>query len=237
MTPQPLSSYPSFQNTGTYTIFTSVHRTVETRPEHSLLVAKVVGKAAFLDSYLHSMLITLLGPHAQASFDMFDAVHQTAKNAALQAAAKRVLTKDDLDMLNAMLTFVRAVDRHRNRIAHGIWATCTEVEDGFLVIDPKESFRLLVEIGKKIDEGKKVLVGPDAPDHDYSQILNYTKANLAEIVNEYDTVHRWLATLLVHVHPKLDEVDPLLRYAQLSREPRLQTALARMRGKGPQPSE
>jgi len=235
MTPQPLSSYPS--RWGHYSIFTSTSRTVDTRPEHAALVAKIIGKANFLDAFVSQMLITLLGPEAQVTFDMFSEVHQTAKNAAFQAACRRVLGKDDLDMLNAIMKFARAADKHRNKIAHWLWATCGEVEDGFLLIDPSENFRFMIEIGKSLAKGDRYLTGPNGPDLDYGRVLNYSKADLAAVVDEYDTLHRWLATLNVHVHPNIiDDAVRTLRYDQLCREPRLQAELARMRGVAPPPT-
>ena len=67
-------------------------------------------------------------------------------------------------MLNAILTFARAVDKHRNRFCHWIWATCTEVEDGFLVIDPSENFQFLVEVHKQLEKGMRYATGKDIVD-------------------------------------------------------------------------
>jgi hypothetical protein len=88
-------------------IFTSVTRAVDDRPEHAALVAKIIGKAAFLDHYQATMLIALLGPDAEASFAMFSAVHQTAQNSALKAAAQNVLPSEEKTVFDALLSFIR----------------------------------------------------------------------------------------------------------------------------------
>lgn len=232
MNPQPLSSL----GREWFSIFTSVKRTVELRPEHATLAARVVGEAGTLDAYLSSMLIAFLGAEATPSFAMFDAIHQTAKNAALQAAARSVLASEDMQMLSAILTFVRAVDKHRNRIAHWLWAICWEIDDGFVLIDPAENFRFLLKVNKSLAAGQQtvVRVRAAADDFDYRNILNYRKADLQAVVDEYATINRWLMIFRAHINPHIEE-RPQWRYDQLDREPRLQAALARIRGEAPQP--
>jgi hypothetical protein len=95
-----------------------------------------------------------------------------------------------------------------------------------------EHFRFMVENAKELSRIYPAQISNKEFELDHRFLLNYAKQNLADIVLEYDTLHRWLATFPVHVHPHIDELPYGPQYSQLVREPRLQKVLSQRRGEG-----
>lgn len=220
--PQPLSSFDRSLKRRAL-IYTSSTATIRERPKHALLAMTVVAKASSQDAYLSSMLITFLGSNAKPTFAMFDAIHQTAKSAALKAAAKSVLSAEDHDVFSVILAATKAADKHRNRLAHWIWAYSEDIEDGILLIDPPDNFDFLVRIGDILD------TPPPHPyvDLDKSKILVYSESDLITAIDEYEEVSEWTLSFNIHVHPTLKKDD--IRFRMMQLEPRFQTAIARVK--------
>ena len=222
MPPQPLSSYRDRPP-----IFTSAQGTVEERPEHALLAADIIAQAASADAFFGSMLVTLLGADSKPSFAMYEAIHQTAKTQALRAAASHALKPDDRDLLFALMLLFKGVDRHRNRLAHWLWAYSGRLPDGLLLIDPEANFRFLVEVSGRLARDEQQISDLEL---ELSRVLVYRKQDLAEVAEEYGRLREHLRSFNIHIHPHL-HLDGW-KYHALTNAPEIRQALDRVRGRG-----
>jgi len=175
------------------------------------------------------MLVTFLGASAKPSFAMFEAIHQAAQNEALKAAAKAALSQDDHHVFATLMKFVKAADKHRNRLAHWLWAVSSAAPDGLVLIDPAANFQFLVRISEAIENGDHQ---NSSIDLDRSKVLVYRKSDLEEVAKEYDEISEWLRIFKGHLspysHPALGA-----QYPMLLRAPRFRKALLQSRGEGP----
>lgn len=222
MNPQPLRSFGR-----DLPIFTSAEAAARHRPAHALLAGTAVGLASSADHYLAGLLITFLGADAKPSFAMYEALHQTAKTQALRAAGHAVLDKDDRHFFDALMLLLKAVDKHRNRIAHWLWAYSEPIQDGLLLIDPASNFRMLVETSRRLAAGERIVRKDPNSGLD---ILVYTEKNLQDLVSTYEEISEYFRIFNVRVHPHLDKQpwhELVVRNAGA-----LQTALARVRKQG-----
>ena len=223
--PQPLSHYGK-PGSHRPLLFTSARVSIRERPEHALLAMTIVAKAAELDAYLSGLMITFLGAKATPAFAMFDAIHQTAQNAGLRAVAKTVLTKDDHDIFSALLLLAKTADKHRNRLAHWMWAYSEDIADGLLLINPPDNFAFLVRTSERLEAGQRFSSGNDGPDR--SKILVYTKQDLQDAVDLFDRVQSWFMVFKRNVDRNLEK-EPVLYRVMLS-DTEFRQALARVRG-------
>lgn len=172
------------------------------------------------------MLVSFLGASAKPTFAMFEAIHQTAKTQALRAAAKTKLSQEDNEVFGALLALAKSADKHRNRVAHWLWAYSEDIDDGLLFIDPAANFEFLVATTEQLEAGKRVIESSQA-DLDRKRVLVYTLADLGAVVDEYWTIRDWFRTFNRHIHPHLQRDEAL--YRTMLGAPALRQALARVR--------
>lgn len=173
-----------------------------------------------MDAYLSTMLVSFLGASAKPSFAMFEAIHQTARNQALRAAAKVHLSQEDNEIFATLLSLVKPEDTHRNRIAHWLWAYSDDIPDGLLLIDPGANFEFVVRMTEKIETGNRA-----EADLDRSRVLVYKMADLQEIIARYKRISEWIVGFNRHIHPHLERDE--WQYREMLASPAFRQALAR----------
>lgn len=156
---------------------------------------------------------------------MFDAIHQTAKNSALKAAARACLAPEDNDTFAALSLLAKAADKHRNRLAHWLWAYSEDIDDGLLFVDPSANFEFLVNVNEKLEKGERVIASSKLG-LDYRHVLVYSLKDLTDAAVEYANVSEWLRCFNMHIHPHLmrDEAQ----YRLMLASPAFRQALARV---------
>ncbi len=129
----------------------------------SVYALEAIATWSGVESYMLSLYIEIMGGDASLAATTFMSVDaQGPRNAMLQAAAKEVLSKEQLDLLNVLLSFAKSCQRGRNKLAHWDWGYCDEIPDAFLLVDHK-----------------KCLSGPP----DRSEIFVYRKKDFEEITD------------------------------------------------------
>jgi len=59
------------------------------------------------------------------------------KAAALKTAALTVLSKEETSLLDRIIIIANGCKKDRDKLAHGFWGFCPEIDDGLVCIDPK----------------------------------------------------------------------------------------------------
>lgn len=107
-------------------------------PELALLAMDVVRTWADVENFRLNFYMEILGrnnEHAKAAFLALDG--ETSKNQSIRAVAERALSGDLLKVFSAVQKLSKRVQKTRNRICHWTWGYSPQIEDGFLLVDPK----------------------------------------------------------------------------------------------------
>jgi len=98
------------------------------RPQLAALVSEAIASWADVQFGLGVVLSALTGAGAEQAVAMFLALTSSAAQlAALRAAAEVKLTREELELFQAVMIAVGAVEKQRNKLAHHIWAHAKEL--------------------------------------------------------------------------------------------------------------
>jgi hypothetical protein len=161
---------------------------LDDKPELAILVVKIFAVWASIERRLSVLLVHLLGAdsvHAHAIFSILQT--QALQTKAMEAAAKSALQDDDLDVFNAYLTVINAVQKTRNRLAHWSWAKCLQRPDLLVLGDPdgiKDRDTRLAAHVQSLRPGASLLEMATTIQFDLSKFYGYSKADLEREVRD-----------------------------------------------------
>lgn len=149
------------------------------------------------------------GSQAMATTVFLSLETQSAKTAAIQAAAQKKLgtEQEKLDLLRAILAIAKTNQKSRDKLAHWTWGDSLQLPDALLLIDPKNL--------------------PVVTELDYSDIYVYRDHDFREIISANDRLcgfglnFRWVLS----DHPA-NQNNAL--FAQLCAEPEIREKLSRL---------
>lgn len=107
-------------------------------PELALYAMDVVRTWSDVENFRLNFYMEILGrnnEHAKAAFLALDS--ESAKNQSIRAVAERALSGDLLKVFGAVQKLSKRIQKTRNRICHWTWGFSPQIEDGFLLVDPK----------------------------------------------------------------------------------------------------
>ena len=134
--PQPLSNFPNpgfavYGNVGDYPL----HK----QPELALLAAEVIASWSIVESFHLNLFMTLLGGPGEKAADIYLALGaRSAKSDAIKAAANS-LPQAHKDILMAIQRLSKSRQSDRDKIAHGIWGSCSGIPDALLLVSPRDN--------------------------------------------------------------------------------------------------
>lgn len=100
---------------------------VELRPDLAIAIARISADWAQVEWEVGKLLATILDTEFRTGVAMYLALMgSAAQEAALTAAASKMLSEDRQDELTTLLRDVRARSRERNRMIHCLWGTSPE---------------------------------------------------------------------------------------------------------------
>jgi hypothetical protein len=118
-------------------------RTFSKRPKLAAYVAQVIAGWAQVELALACVLARYTSRNIEQSIDMYLSIDGFRAQARLvEAAAKTVLTKDDLRLFDATLRFIRRNYNIRNEMAHWTWGISEALPDALLIIEPRANKKL-----------------------------------------------------------------------------------------------
>lgn len=112
--------------------------TILSRPKLLPVFALIVARGAAVENHTHSLIRTILGSDAKATFAMFEALNaDNVRKKALEAAAGAALEGEALKLFKAVFDVSQAAYSRRNILVHHLHGSCPELPDALLVGDPK----------------------------------------------------------------------------------------------------
>lgn len=111
---------------------------IEHNPQLALYALDVVRSWSDVENFRLNFYMEILGrnnEHAKAAFLALDS--ESAKNQSIRAVAARTLSEDLLKVFTAVQRLSKTVQRTRNEICHWTWGYSPQIDDGFLLVDPK----------------------------------------------------------------------------------------------------
>lgn len=222
MAPKPLSEYPE-----TVAVYTSPSP-FEKVPDLVIKIARAIHTASQIEAILEMLLVEILGGAA----DPVAAVIRCARSASViremvQAAAREVLPRDEMDIFDIILAAITTAVRPRDVFSHQIWEWSPDI-DGILFTHKSQAIGTSLELGRMV-RGKKPMM---AIDLDRSATTVFTRNDVEEALGDL----RRAATLLTRFVVAKRLHDPLRAaagddalqkaWSQLTCEPEMVTGLS-----------
>tara|TARA_R110002012_G_scaffold85282_4_gene212770 strand:- start:393 stop:974 length:582 start_codon:yes stop_codon:yes gene_type:complete len=116
--------------------------TLQQRPDLAFHIGQIATGWAHVELNLGLLLANITQANPQVTVAMYlNLSSQTARNAALEAAAETQFDETDLSKFKALMKEVRAVAKQRNDVVHALWGVEETRKDALIRIDPSEQIR------------------------------------------------------------------------------------------------
>ncbi len=197
------------------TIFSSVAIKL---PKLSAVAARCIALGGQIESLYGAILTTVLGANATPAAAMYRSLQsQNAQLAVVHAAAKTVLSDEEMDIFSIITAVCNRALKSRNHLAHWVWGMSGAYPDAIVLIDPVALLEYETGLGRFMwpNEGRVLLAG-----FDVRRCLVYDANALKEAEANLVMAEDLLAQFRLLVIPLLrnqpGQYDPVLR--QLKRQ-------------------
>lgn len=214
----------------------SVHR-----PNLALAAMNVVAEWSILESFFSDLFMQMLGANPRPAAAMYYALSgEASKKAALRAIAQTVLSMEEQDVFEAILSLFTSVAKDRNKIAHWIWGYSSDLPDAVLLWDPaakanwdiayheyQHASERFVRDGR---EGKQPdsATDPTPPKFSTDGIYIFRARDFSDISSRVQRLMGFVTSfrfVLMRSHPVNEDGEV---FAQLSSEPEVRAFLDRL---------
>jgi hypothetical protein len=137
--PQPLSS--TYRNAAVYigNVGSGFPSPPKERPALAVLAAEVIASWSNVEAFMMRLFIDLMGGPADLAARVYLALEaQSAKSAAINAAAEAKLTLKEREMLRAILALAKTHQKTRDKVAHWSWGISPQLPEALLLANPKD---------------------------------------------------------------------------------------------------
>lgn len=161
------------------------------RPLLAAQVAKILGAIAKVDSAMGNIFCKLMGDESEKGAAIYNAlIGINAQDAALDAAANQVLSRDDMDLLMAVKGLTKRPRDQRNQMAHGLWGWSVDMPEAILLMSPRHLTSFVERIDRYIASHKPPGAMPlPPPEIDRTQIFVYTQADFDALHKQISAAH------------------------------------------------
>lgn len=135
--PQPLSRV--LPNASLF-IGNAGDRPLERHPALATVALEAIASWSNVEAFLLHLFIQLLGGNESLATSVYLSLEgQSAKTGAIKAAAKNALVnrEQELQVLEALLSFAKTNEKERNKLAHWVWGDSPNLPDALLLLDPR----------------------------------------------------------------------------------------------------
>ncbi len=214
-------------------------RTTQERPGLCLLGMTVITHYVNLEVTLTNVFLSLLGAEPGPAVAMLTAIkNNNVRNEAFRAVAETVLSREKLELLNAVLAKCETADKERNRIAHWVWATEEKLPDAVILIDPRKYAAFQQKI--KITFAMETISTEDASSLQQelrNAALVYRKQDFETAYNHIQRAISLSIALMIYVKQPDGNPEGAKARQMLLDAPEIQQWLARSRNSTPQNSD
>jgi len=200
---------------------------INRRPELALEALKVIAFWAGIEGDLATILAAMLKSDVATGVAMYEALTGSeGRRAALLAAARQALPEWLYILFEAVQIATKPSRNQRNAFAHGIWATCAELPDAILSLNPSSWTKVMVSHRQVRNVDGANVIRPTFLDQ--STVLVYRKGDMARAKSDAVKAlgwHEMIYTVIIDDRRGLTQ-GPVL--GLLLQEPQIQQAIAKM---------
>ena len=127
----------------------------------------VIAEWSILENFMSGLFVTMLGANPGPAIAIYSALTSAAaQRDALRAVASNVMSPDELDVFDAILSLFTSAAKDRNKIAHWIWGYSTDLPDAVLLGDPKAMLAFRTAVLASTTEVDRTSALPELPKDD-----------------------------------------------------------------------
>jgi hypothetical protein len=106
-------------------------------------MVKVLVAWSLLERKLGNSLAQILNTQPEIGIEVYLSLeHNSAQIKVIRDTASMVMDEADLTLFDALIALVRKGGKNRNRIAHGIWGVCLQIQNGLVLAPTKHLSRV-----------------------------------------------------------------------------------------------
>ena len=112
------------------------------RPEVATWIAQCIGCWSWVETQRGRLLAYLVGINVQDGIELYNNFRSaSSKDASFKILARARLQTDDFKIFDALLQVIATHEKTRNKLAHWFWGYSSDIEDGLILMDPREILR------------------------------------------------------------------------------------------------
>jgi hypothetical protein len=195
-----------------------------------LIVLSIINDHSRTDFCWSLILVDLLHADPETGNAMYQALTGAdAKRAALRAAAKTRLSRDDFMLFEAVAAAAAAQRKRRNSFAHGTWGISKDIKDALLLAEPEMFInqQVRVKVINRLMAQTRSVIAP--PELDLSRIVVYSRAALMEAKRESSVALKTVSRLSHALYASDGAAISDLVRRRLLRRPLVAQALRRLK--------
>lgn len=190
---------------------------IEQRPEAALIVARCITYWSNVEAATARLLAAVMKANTEPSVAVYLSLQNNrAKRDAMFAAAKAVLSKDELRLFSAVMAFRQSVEKSRNDLAHGIFGYSRDI-DGLVWIETSDYLKYAIEM--ELHKSSAI-----ARANIYAKCFVYEIGTLENIAREIETLEHVINQLSGYLREDSVPIRVPL-YGWLSQQPRVRKEL------------
>jgi hypothetical protein len=198
---------------------------INSRPELASLVGQCIAMWADIELQMGLSLGAILKTNSEAAVALFLAAKTSrAQRDSLAAVARLLLTGDDLDAFEALMTIYVSLEKQRNALAHGLFGISDALPDALLWCDMQNHANYLINAYLAVYQGKP-LADPNAKLREYMFV--YTRRDLEELLRDLTELQK--AAFHFHCHHQPRENKPQDHFKEMVELPAMCSALRMVR--------
>jgi len=198
---------------------------INSRPELASLVGQCIATWADVELQMGLSLGAILKTNSEAAVALFLAAKTSrAQRDSLAAVARLLLTGDDLDAFEALMTIYAGLEKQRNALAHGLFGTSDALPDALLWCDMQDHANFLINVYLADYQGKP-LADPHAKLR--KDMFVYTRRDLEELLRDLTELQR--AAFYFHCHHQPRENKSQEIFKEMVKLPAMCSALRMVR--------
>jgi hypothetical protein len=208
----------------------TIGRAAAERPQLSLMGMNIIMQHSKLDAAIYSLGVTLLGKDPKPALAALAVINKNRiRNQAILAAADLFMSGEQKDLLSAVLAVTEGADKDRNKIAHHLWATETQLPDSVILIDTDKYAMILADMHLQKDSSPT--------DEEALQLIArirtsgrvYKKADFERILQTVERAFFLVTSLSICLERGADHPEGATQLSQLKAAPEIQEWLCNHR--------
>ena len=222
MSRQPLSKVIRLEDNIGYSLGQGPHL-FDSAKECTRLIGCCLASWGDVQVQLATLLSVLLKSYNTGSFAVFLALKTSrSRREVLQAAANATLGPREIELFNAIMIVLGAIEKERNDLAHGIFAYYPILPDCILWVDPNDGALHQVNSIRQSENNTRV---PTHHEDIKTKMFVYRPRDIAEVYESILSIRTTILSFFKFV--RMNAPDD--RYHRLCSEPLIHQALLQIR--------